>query len=289
MRRNKVFLMAGAIAYNALLSLVPFFALILLTVSSFMDASGLLETLHETIEVMIPGQSEVIINQVRVLLTGREGLGWVAVALLIFFSASAFLVLEDALERIFEHRAAIHRRHFLVSVIIPYLYMLVVGAGLIGLTVVSGVVSGFEAQLPETIWGFEFRDPFSSTLGFVAAFLFQVVLLTSFYLVMPVGRISVPAALAGGFFATTLWDGIRRVLAWYLSSISAVDVVYGSLGAVIIALILLEVGAVILLAGAQVIAEYERFVHRDRFVPGRNRGAGRAEAGIESGPTDARD
>ena len=91
-------------------------------------------------------------------------------------------------------------------------------------------------------------------------------LLTSFYLVMPVGRISLPAALAGGFFAASLWDGIRRILSWYLSSISAVDVVYGSLGAVIVALILLEVGAVILLAGAQVIAEYERFVHRDRFI-----------------------
>ena len=33
MRRNKVFLMAGAIAYNALLSLVPFFALILLAIA----------------------------------------------------------------------------------------------------------------------------------------------------------------------------------------------------------------------------------------------------------------
>lgn len=266
-----MFLMAGAIAYNALLSLVPFFALILLAISSFMDASGLLETLHETIEVMIPGQSEVIIDQVRVLLTGREGLGWVAVALLVFFSASAFLVLEDALERIFEHRSVLHRRHFLVSVIIPYLYMLVVAAGLIGLTVVSGVVSGFEARLPETIWGVEFRDPFSSTLGFVAAFFFQVMLLTSFYLVMPVGRISVAAALAGGVFAGLLWDGIRRILSWYLSSISAVDVVYGSLGAVIVALILLEVGAVILLAGAQVIAEYERFVHRDRFMADRQK------------------
>lgn len=271
MRRNQVFLMAGAIAYNALLSLVPFFALILLTISSFMDARGLLETLHETIEVMIPGQSEVIIGQVQVVLTGRDGLGWVAFALLVFFSASAFLVLEDALERIFEHRKAIKRRHLLVSVIIPYLYMLVVGAGLIGLTLVGGVITGFEAQLPETVWGVEFRDPFSTTLGFVATFLLQVVLLTSFYLVMPVGRISFPAALAGGFFAATLWDMIRRVLSWYLSSISAVDVVYGSLGAVIIALILLEVGAVILLAGAQVIAEYERFVHRDRFFAARAR------------------
>ena len=265
MRRNQVFLMAGAVAYNALLSLIPFIALILLAGSHFMDERGLLETLQETVEVLIPGQSEVVLTQVQGLLAGREGLGWLAVILLVFFSAQAFFVLERALERIFEHRTRLLRRHVLVSFIIPYLYMLVLGLGLILLTITAGVVTGFEESLPEKVGGFAFREVFRSGLGFVSVYLFQVALLSSFYLVVPVGRISLSAALVGGVFAATLWDAIRRVLSWYLSSISAVDVVYGSLGAVIIALLLLEVGAVIVLAGAQVIAEYERFVHRERF------------------------
>jgi YihY family inner membrane protein len=143
--------------------------------------------------------------------------------------------------------------------------MLVLGLGLILLTITAGVVTGFEQSLPEEVGGFAFREIFSSGLGFLSVYLFQVALLSSFYLVVPVGRISVSSALVGGVFAATLWDAIRRVLSWYLSSISAVDVVYGSLGAVIIALLLLEVGAIIVLAGAQVIAEYERFVHRERF------------------------
>ncbi|KPK54083.1 MAG: hypothetical protein AMJ59_25190 [Gammaproteobacteria bacterium SG8_31] len=243
MRRNQVFLMAGAIAYNALLSLVPFVALILLGLSYFADEDELLQTLRDAIEAMIPGQSDVVILQVRGLLEGREGLGWVAMGLLIIFSASAFLVLERALERIFEHRVQIHRRHILVSVVIPYLYMLVLGLGLIGLTILTGVVTGFEQRLPETLWGLEFRESFTSGLGFISVFMFQVAL------------------------AATLWEVIRRILSWYLSTVSIVNVVYGSLGAAIVALLLLEVGAVILLAGAQFIAEYERFVHRERFRP----------------------
>jgi len=265
MRRNQVFLMAGAIAYNALLSLIPFLALILMGLSYFADEAALLGTLREAIEIFIPGQSDIVLLQVQGLVAGKEGLGWVAVALLIFFSASAFLVLERALERIFEHRRRIQRRHLLVSVVIPYLYMLALALGLIGLTVLTGVVTGFEERIPETLWGIHFRDAFASGLGFVSVYLFQVALLTSFYLVMPIGRISVPAALAGGVFAATLWEIVRRILSWYLSSVSSVNLVYGSLAAVIIALLLLEVGAIILLAGAQVIAEYERFVHRERF------------------------
>lgn len=265
MRRNQIFLMAGAIAYNALLSLVPFVALILLALSSFADETALLQTVKEAIEIIIPGQSDVVLLQVQGLVEGREGLGWVAIGLLIFFSASAFFVLERALERIFEHRRRIQRRHILVSVIIPYLYMLTLAVGLIGLTVLTGVISGFEERIPETLWGIHIRDAFASGLGFISVYLFQIALLTSFYLVMPVGRISLPASLAGGVFAATLWEIVRRILSWYLSNLSSVNVVYGSLAAVIVALLLLEVGAIILLAGAQVIAEYERFVHRERF------------------------
>jgi len=143
--------------------------------------------------------------------------------------------------------------------------MLTLALGLIGLTVMTGFISGFEERLPETLWGIHFREAFTSGLGFLSVYLFQVALLTSFYLVMPVGRISVPAALAGGVFAATLWEIVRRILSWYLSNLSSVNLVYGSLAAVIVALLLLEVGAIILLAGAQVIAEYERFVHRERF------------------------
>jgi len=47
-------------------------------------------------------------------------------------------------------------------------------------------------------------------------------------------------------------------MVWYFSTLSMVNVIYGSLTTAIVALIFLEVGAIILLFGAQIIAEYER-------------------------------
>jgi membrane protein len=50
----------------------------------------------------------------------------------------------------------------------------------------------------------------------------------------------------------------RRILAWYFATLSMVNVIYGSFATAVIVLLTLEVAAIILLLGAQVIAEVDR-------------------------------
>ena len=83
-------------------------------------------------------------------------------------------------------------------------------------------------------------------------------MVTSIYLVMPVGSLSVRHALVGAVTATVLWEITRHVLVWYFGTLSQVAVVYGSLTTAIVVLLSLEIAAALLLFGAQVIAEYER-------------------------------
>jgi membrane protein len=71
-------------------------------------------------------------------------------------------------------------------------------------------------------------------------------------------RITFRHALIGGITATILWEITRRVLVWYYAVISMVNLIYGSLATVVVALLSIEVIALILLLGAQVIAELER-------------------------------
>jgi membrane protein len=86
----------------------------------------------------------------------------------------------------------------------------------------------------------------------------EVLMLTSLYLVMPVARITFRHALIGGITATILWEITRRVLVWYYALISMVNLIYGSFATVVVALLSIEAVALILLLGAQVIAELER-------------------------------
>jgi membrane protein len=86
----------------------------------------------------------------------------------------------------------------------------------------------------------------------------RILLLSSIYLVMPVGRLSPRHALIGGATAAVQWEITRHILVWYYTSMSQIHVVYGSLTTSIAVLLSVEIGALVSLLGAQVIAEYER-------------------------------
>ena len=83
-------------------------------------------------------------------------------------------------------------------------------------------------------------------------------MLTSIYLVMPVGRLALRHALIGAVVAAILWEITRHILVWYFATLSQVNVVYGSLTTAIVVMLSLEAAAALLLLGAQVISEYER-------------------------------
>ncbi|MEZ5449515.1 MAG: hypothetical protein R3E89_11185 [Thiolinea sp.] len=63
-------------------------------------------------------------------------------------------------------------------------------------------------------------------------------LMTSFYMVMLVGNISfLRHALLGSICVAVLWEITRHVLVWYFSTLSMVNIIYGSLTTAILALL----------------------------------------------------
>ena len=82
----------------------------------------------------MPGQSDALVEELRTFLAHREVVGGVLLVTMLFFSALAFTVLENAMSVIFFHRVAIKRRHFLVSAVMPYLFILFLGLGLLVVT-----------------------------------------------------------------------------------------------------------------------------------------------------------
>ena len=56
-RANQGFLLAGAVAYYTLLSLIPLLILMLIALSHFIDQTRLLATLTTYLEFVVPGES----------------------------------------------------------------------------------------------------------------------------------------------------------------------------------------------------------------------------------------
>ena len=209
-RANQGLLLAGAVAYYALLSIVPLLILSVIALSHVLPEAE---------------------------------------------------VLENAMSVIFIHRVAQRKRPLVASLVLPYAYICCLALGLLVVTLVAG---GLEVLGTHTIdflgrrWSL---DRFSRMLLYLVGLGGEIVLLTSVYLVMPVGKLAVRHALIGAVAAALLWEITRHVLLWYYATLSQVTVVYGSLTTAIVVLLSLELGATLLLLGAQVISEYERLVH----------------------------
>jgi membrane protein len=266
-RKNQGLLLAGAVAYYTLLSLIPLLILMLIGLSHVIDQSRLLATMTEYLEFIVPGQSEALVSELRAFLEHGQAIGFVLLVTMVFFSALAFTVLENAMSVIFYHRVAVRRRRFVVSALLPYLFILFLGLGLLVVTIVAGKLVAL-ATHHITVFGVPHSlSDLSDYLLYFVGVAGEILILTAIYLVMPVGRLSLRHALIGGVTAGLLWELTRHLLSWYYGTMSQVRVVYGSLTTAILALLSVEIGAILLLLGAQVIAEYERIGREPATAP----------------------
>src|SRR5438067_9859120 len=96
-RANQGLLLAGAVAYYTLLSIVPLLILILIALSKIIDEAELLATLARYLEWLTPGQSKAVMTELGNFLEHRGVIGWVLLVTMVFFSSFAFTALQNAM------------------------------------------------------------------------------------------------------------------------------------------------------------------------------------------------
>ena len=255
---NQGLLLAGAVAYYTLLSILPLLILMVIGLSQVIGEAELLMTLRHALEHLAPGQGKALVIELTAFLEHREVLGWVMLVSMLFFSSLAFKVLENAISVIFLHRVEKRRRHFLVSALLPFAYIGFIAIALfVGTLFLAQIIAIGKEEL--YIFGYSWSlSAISSFALYLAGLTGEILIISAIYYFMPVVQIVPSHALIGGATAGLLWEIIRQGLAWYLATFSQVSVVYGSLTTAILVLLSLEIAATLLLLGAQVIVEYER-------------------------------
>lgn len=256
-RANQGLLLAGAVAYYTLLSIVPLLILMVIALSQVIDQTELLAALRHALELVAPGQGKALVTELAAFMEHRNTIGWMLLATMLFFSSLAFKVLENAISVIFLHRVATRRRHFLVSALLPFAYIAFIAVALFaGTMMLAQVVAIGKEEL--VIMGHAWSLGVASRFAlYIAGVTGEILIISAIYFFMPVGTTRLSHALIGGATAGVLWEIVRHALAWYFTTLSQVSVVYGSLTTAIVVLLSLEIAAALLLLGAQVIAEYE--------------------------------
>ena len=227
-QKNQGLLLSGALAYYILLSVIPLFTFILLMLSHVIDEASLMATLRRYIGLIIPGESAAVLEQVRNILEHREVASWVVLGAMLFFSSLAFSVLESAMSIIFVHRVRHKPRPLLVSLLLPYVYIILLGAGFLLMTVIASLLQSMgDDQIVLLGRGWSL-DKLSVVLLYLVGVAGLILVLTSIFLVMPPkGRIS-PASpsWAGLSWAccgrrpATFCSGTFRRCRWSASSMA---------------------------------------------------------------------
>lgn len=256
--RNHGLLLTGAVAYNMMLSLIPLSAVILVVFSHFYEHDVIMSALTAEVSLIAPGFGPTLTQTLESFLANRGVFGWIGGGILLFFSSMAFRVLEDAIALIFHRPIPTLKRKFWVSALIPYLFILIVAAGLILVTSISALLDSGQALRIAAPALAPLLEHTSGPLLYATNLLSLILLFTLLYKIMPVATVAFHRALAGGATATLLWEITRHLLVAYFNNVSLVNLVYGSMATIVIVLLTMEAIALILLLGAQVIADLQR-------------------------------
>ena len=221
--RNQGLLLSGAVAYYALLSIMPLTILALIVLTHFIEEQQLIQALSTYMGMVIPGYAATLTEQVRVFLEHRKAVGIIGFLVMLFFSSMAFSMLEIAMAVIFVQRVRIQRRSFLISAIIPYAYIFVIGICIVLVSIIVGAIEPRESRhftIPG--WSFNAGGAGGTALYYILGIIGEVFMFISIYLVMPVARVRFHHALIGGITAAILWEITRRVVVWYYAVVSMV-------------------------------------------------------------------
>ncbi len=249
-RKNKGLLLSGAVAYNTLLSVISILALTVVALSQWFDAALVLETVQDYLEVVVPLQAGMIVSQLERFLANWQVIGMVGIATLILFSAFAFSALENALSIIFSGHFAESMRKVWISLLLPYAFVLMLSVAILMLTLLTLWLDTM-ASMGKTKWlpDGHLIAPWVGLIG-------EAILFSAIYYVLPHAPVRLKHAFIGGVTAAILWDLMRRFLVWYFVNLSYINSIFGTFATVMVVLLSLEIAAIILLIGAQVIKEY---------------------------------
>ena len=255
--KNRGFLLASAVAYNTLLSIIPILALTAIGLSQWLPTEQVFEAARNFLELIAPTQVDPLLNQLKAFIAKAKVIGVIGAVTLIIFSALAFSALEGALTVIFTGEEFPSQRKAWVSWVMPFGFVLVIGVSIFAFTLLTGVF--------ETIASYKYFHwlPQPSLLTAVIGFVGEVLMFAAVYFVLPPVPVSLKHAIVGGVVAAIMWEMMRRLLVWYFINLSSLNIIYGTFATALVIILSLEVAVTILLLGAQVIHEYSTMPEPD--------------------------
>ncbi len=244
---------SASIAYYFLFSLFPLLIFLVVIGSFFLEEREVNHEILIWLTHFFPAASDFIEQNLDVVIAQRRSAGITAIVGLMWAGSGAFNILARNIDRAW--RTA-HPRNFFGTRMVAFAMI----SAMVILLFVSLFFSTTVSLLPLAgAWLDGLITEQNALTAFLRNTLFPVILtllmFTSLYRWIPSSRVRWVEALWGGVVATIGWRLAGAGFGWYLTSgLSNFQVVYGSLGTVIVLLLWVFISSLITLFGAHLSA-----------------------------------
>lgn len=244
---DRASVLAAALSYYTLLSLFPLMLFILAVTSTFLESESAIREVTRFVGSYLPNSSALLRSSLEEVTRLRGPLTIVAAGGFLWSASGVFDLMQLGLNRAFSVQNArpVWRQR------------------MVSLAMVAGVSLLFAVSFLETTalrlaMHYAFlprRDVILEYISPLTSFLLGIFVFGMLYRYIPYDRtirwrdIWVAAALA-----SALWELGKLVFAWYLTNMAVLNLVYGSVGAIIAVMLWGYITAVIMLMGAELAA-----------------------------------
>jgi membrane protein len=249
--RPETGIMAAAIAYYALLSLFPLtllsIALASLSLGPVIEQSLIIQRL----EFVAPALGQLLGDNINAIIKMRGPVTGVALLGLIWSASTVFHTLTFTLSELWglQHRRALWKRRGLALLFV----LVLVGPALFLAAFAGSLMADLRPWLPSSLlW-------IKGGISLMLALVLDVAAFMTLYILLPHGAATWRELLPGAIGAGLLWELAKKVfLAFVTAYISASNLVYGSVAAIVAFLTWAYLTSLIFLFGAHLTAAFYR-------------------------------
>lgn len=243
--------LAAVIAFYAAFSLFPLLILLIYAITLFLPnthVESILLTLVRPYFPALPEAKEFISSNIARLSEMGGNFGLISAVTLTWSATSGFIAVQQALDVIWES----HQRSYLARRLIAFVMLV----ALLLLTILSAIVMALPsvvnvrliAQAPIFRW-FTFIHGISRVMFPLTLFLGSLVV----YRALPAKSLPWEYLIPGALISTVALDAGRELFVWYAGHLMHYQLIYGSLLAAIMLLVLwMYVASIVMLFGAEV-------------------------------------
>ncbi len=260
-------LVARSLAYYALFAVFPAILALIVVASAVLESEEVQESVMTLLSQYLPITQDVVAANIEHLLGARETVGLFALVGLIWSASGVFSAIYRSVNRAW----GIPKSKLVLSEKLYGLVMMFILGTFLLLTLSLGPVVSLVRTWRLSVLGWQpLVYPAADRLvGWVSTLVPPLLSVAAFilmYRTMPRTRVRWRDVWLGGLVAGLVWEAGKQIFTWYVSNFASYNVIYGSVGAIIVFLLWCYLSGQLLLLGAEFSAEVSRWRRAGRPV-----------------------